>query len=78
VSPRTIASCAQSHAELVVLDLRALDVLDSIGMDLLLAAGRRARRTGKRFVVACSPDVGWFLELIGIDRGFEVVDEPPA
>lgn len=69
---------AQAAAGLVVLDVRELESLDSIGLELMLAAARRARRAGGRFVAVCAPEVAWYLELIGIDRGLELADQPPS
>lgn len=67
----------QIDAALVVLDLRALEFIDSSGARLILAADRRARATGGRLVVVQGPEVAWFLTLTGLDRHLEIVDEPP-
>jgi anti-anti-sigma factor len=72
---------ALRHADtpLVVLDLRDLEFIDSSGADFLLAADRRIRRAGRRFVVVRGGvEVDWFFALIGLDRELELVDWPPA
>ena len=69
---------AEARAELVVLDLRNLEFMDDSGARLLLAADRRIRGAGGRFVVVRGrADVMWFVELIGLDLELEFVDEPP-
>ncbi len=42
---------ARASARLVVLDLRRLTFLDSTGVHLVIDAGTRARRSGRRLVV---------------------------
>lgn len=70
---------AQADAELVILDLRDLEFVDWSGMQLVLAADRRARRSDARLVVVRGPaDVQWLFGLVGLDRQLELVDEPPA
>jgi anti-sigma B factor antagonist len=70
---------AEADAALVVLDLRALEFIDSSGAHLLLAADRRIRAAGGRLVVVRGgPEVEWFFALIGIDRALELVDWPSA
>lgn len=70
---------AQSEAELVVLDLRALQFMDCSGARLMLAAERRAGLAGCRLLVVRGPaQVSRLFELTGLDRRLTVVDEPPA
>lgn len=70
---------AEARADLVVVDLRSLEFIDSSGARLLLAAHRRVRGTGGRMLVVRGPEeVEWFLGLIGADRELEVVDWPPV
>lgn len=68
---------AETDAGLVVLDLRALEFIDSTGAHLVLAAARRIRQAGGRLVVVRGGEqVEWFLALIGIDAELEFVDWP--
>jgi anti-sigma B factor antagonist len=68
---------AETDAGLVVLDLRALEFIDSSGAHLVLAAARRMRQAGGRLVVVRGGEqVEWFFALIGIDAELEFVDWP--
>jgi len=70
---------AETDAALVVLDLRALELIDSAGVHLVLAADRRIRQAGGRLVVVRGGEqVEWFFALIGIDAELEFVDWPPV
>ena len=63
--------------ELVLLDLRALDYVDSTGLATILGAARRAQDAGRRFVVVRgSASVQWRFRTTGIDRLLEMVDDP--
>jgi anti-sigma B factor antagonist len=69
---------AEAHAELVLVDLRALQFIDSSGARLLVAAHRRIRGAGGRMLVVRGPaEIDWFFALIGVDRELELVDWPP-
>jgi len=79
--PQLDAALRSAHAEsaLVVVDLRASELVDASGAHLLLAADRRIRDAGGRLIVVRgSPEIEWFFALIGLDRELEVVDWPPA
>lgn len=68
---------AEAHAELVVIDLRALEFIDSGGAGVLVAAHRRIRGAGGRMLVVRGPaEIDWFFALVGIDRELELVDWP--
>ena len=61
----------------LVLDLRELDLVDSAGISRILAARRRARRSGRRFVlVRGSRAVQRFLQLAALTEHFEFVTDP--
>ncbi len=69
---------AQAEASLVVLDLRELKFIDSSGLQLVLAADRRARVAGRRLVVVRGRgQIERLFGLLGIDRELELVDQPP-
>lgn len=70
---------AEIEAGAVVLDLRALELMDANAAQLLVDADRRIARAGGRLIVVRgSAMVDWFLALIGVDRLLELVDRPPA
>jgi anti-anti-sigma factor len=61
----------------LVLDLRELDFVDSAGISRILAARRRARRSGRRLVlVRGSKAVQRFMQLAALTEHFEYVAEP--
>jgi anti-sigma B factor antagonist len=61
----------------LVLDLRELDFVDSAGISRILAARRRARRSGRRLVlVRGSRAVQRFLALAALTEHFEYVSDP--
>jgi anti-sigma B factor antagonist len=61
----------------LVLDLRDLDFVDSAGMSRILAARRRARRSGRRLVlVRGSKAVQRFLQFAALTEHFEYVTAP--
>ncbi|HET6506273.1 MAG TPA: STAS domain-containing protein [Baekduia sp.] len=61
----------------LVIDLRGLELIDSAGMSRILAARRRARRSGRRLVlVRGSYSVQRFLQLAALTEHFEFVGDP--
>src|SRR3954447_4077974 len=55
----------------VVVDLREITFIDSMGLSLLLEADRAARRTGRSFaIVDGSPAVARLLEIVGLTGHF--------
>jgi anti-anti-sigma factor len=70
---------AHASSDLVVLDLSGLDFVDCSGARLLLEADRRMRGDGARLIITrVTPEVAWFLALIGMDRLLEIVDDDAA
>jgi anti-sigma B factor antagonist len=67
-------------ADGVVLDLRDVSFMDSSGLGLIVAQHRRARENGFRFgvAVAAGSDVRRILEISGIAKVLELVDDPDA
>lgn len=64
-------------AELVILDLREIEFMDSTGLRALIIAHRRAQETGKRFaLVRGAEQVERVLSLTGISELLTVVDAP--
>jgi anti-anti-sigma factor len=65
--------------ELIVLDLRELQFMDSTGLRAVLAADARARDRGGRLIVVRPPgEVERVLQVTRMDEHLELVDEPPA
>jgi anti-sigma B factor antagonist len=68
-----------SEPALLVLDLRALEFMDSTGLRTVIAADARARERGGRLVVVRAPEeVDRVFRLTRMDQHLEVVDEPPS
>ena len=62
-----------------VVDLRALTFIDSSGLRALIMADERVRADGGRIIVVRGPDrVNDVLEVTGVARRLELVDEPPT
>jgi anti-anti-sigma factor len=63
----------------LVLDLRELTFIDSSGLRALIMADQRVRADGGRLVVVRGPErVSRVLEMTGVARHIELVDEPPT
>jgi anti-sigma B factor antagonist len=63
----------------VVVDLRALDFMDSSGIRVLVAAHARAARNDTRLVVvrpAAATAVAKIVEVSGLDGELNIVDDP--
>ena len=64
-------------AELVILDLRMIEFMDSTGLRVLLAAHQRAKETGRRFALVRGADqVERVLTLTGVRDLLTIVDGP--
>ena len=61
----------------LIVDLGAVDFLDSTGLSVLVGAHKRLARSGGRLIVANAPEiVTRVLSITGLDRVFEL--QPPA
>jgi anti-anti-sigma factor len=68
---------AADSAELVILDLRELQFIDSTGLGLLIKAHRQAESMGRKFaIVRGQSQVQRLLGLTGIDERLTLVDSP--
>jgi anti-sigma B factor antagonist len=68
-----------ARPDLIVLDLRELEFMDSTGLRTVLAADARARDRGARLVVVRPPgEVERVLQVTRMDEHLELVDEPPT
>jgi anti-anti-sigma factor len=67
----------QSDAELLVVDLRKLEFMDSTGLHLLVTAQERARAAGRRFALIRGVEhIQRLFALSGIGELLLVVDSP--
>jgi anti-anti-sigma factor len=67
------------HGGHAVLDLRAVEFMDSTGVRVIVAAQLAAKEAGGRFVLVRTPPggpVGRVLEISGLDGVLELVEEP--
>jgi anti-anti-sigma factor len=61
-----------------VLDMRGLTFIDSSGLRAVIMADQRVRAEGGRFVVVRGSDqVNEVMEMTGVAKQIELVDEPP-
>ena len=68
---------AASHAEVVIVDLRQLEFMDSTGLSILVRAHERATEGGRRFAVVRGPQqVQRLLSLTGVADRLTLVDSP--
>jgi anti-sigma B factor antagonist len=77
-APRLIEALPDSGTEPLVLDLSAVQFMDSSGLRSLLEARQACLEAGRPFAIARPSDaVSRVLELVDLTSEFEVV-EPPA
>ena len=63
--------------DLIVIDLRGVEFIDSIGLHALLEAAQRTQATGRRFaLVRGGQQVQRLFELTGVTDGLTIVDSP--
>jgi anti-sigma B factor antagonist len=79
-SPRLeeeLASVEAALPGLIVVDLRAVDFIDSTGIRTLLGADSRAREGGRRLAIVRGPKaVDRVFEVTKLDDRLEIVDDP--
>ena len=74
---RALERLPDSDAELIIVDLRALEFMDSTGLHLLVRAQQWAHASGRRFaVVKGSEQVQRLFELTGVTENLTIVDSP--
>lgn len=74
---RAIGDQAQSDVELIVLDLRLLDFMDSTGLHTVLRIQQAAHDEGRRLALVRGPDrVQRLFELTGLTETLTIVDSP--
>jgi anti-sigma B factor antagonist len=68
----------QPRPELLVLDLRGVQFIDSTGLSLLLNADARARRQSRRVtIVSGSGAARRIMRTVALDQILDVTTEPP-
>lgn len=73
-----LAAAEARQPEVLVLDLRGLEFLDSSGIRLVVEADLRSRREGRRFIVVRGPEpVHRVFTIALLERRLEFVEEPP-
>jgi len=66
-----------SVAEMLIIDLRELDFMDSTGLSVLVRAHQRAEEHGRRLAMVKGPQqVQRLLSLTGVSDRLTVVDSP--
>jgi anti-anti-sigma factor len=64
---------------LLVIDLRALEFMDSTGLRTLVGADQRAREQGRRLAIVRGPEpVDRIFNVTRLDERLELVDDPAA
>lgn len=72
-----LAKAKASDAQLVILDLRDLEFIDSTGLSILIKAHQQAEESGRRFaVVRGRAQVQRLLGLTGLEERLTLVDSP--
>lgn len=73
-----LATAEAKRPQVLVLDLRGLEFLDSSGIRLVVEADLRAQREGRRLMIVRGPEpVHRVFTIALLDRRLEFVDEPP-
>jgi anti-sigma B factor antagonist len=68
---------ASSDTALVIVDLRALEFMDSTGLSVLVRAHQRAEQLNQRLVLVKGPQqVQRLLSLTGVEERMTLVDTP--
>lgn len=66
-----------SDAELLVIDLRELEFMDSTGLSIIVGAQQRLGDSGRKLsVVKGPPQVQRLLDLTGVSERLQLVDTP--
>ncbi len=74
---RAMEGQPQPEIELIVIDLRGLEFMDSTGLHAVLRIGNSAHDVGRRFALIRGPDqVHRLFELTGLAETLTIVDAP--
>ena len=76
---KQLKAVEKRHPELLVLDLRGLNFMDSSGLRVVLEADLRSRREARRFVLIPGPDPVHRVFLIALlDKRLEFIEDLSA
>src|SRR5438270_319110 len=74
---RVMDDLARSDADLIIVDLRGLEFMDSTGLHLLIRVQQQAHEAGRRFALIRGRDaVQRLFDLTGLAESLTVVDSP--
>lgn len=74
-----LTSLQSQSPEMLVLDLRELQFMDSTGLRLIVRADEAARAGGTRFIIVRGPEpVQRVFQIVGLDTRLDMADQPPA
>jgi anti-sigma B factor antagonist len=74
---RALEQVAGSDVELMIIDLRGLDFMDSTGLHCVLRAQNQAQESGRRFaLVRGRQQVQRLFDLTGVSDSLTIVDSP--
>jgi anti-anti-sigma factor len=72
-----LAQAEQAGVQLVIVDLRELEFIDSTGLSVLIKAHQQAEASGRRFAVVKGPSqVQRLLGLTGLEERLTLIDSP--
>lgn len=74
---RAVGEAESGSQPLIVLDMRPLEFIDSMGLHAVIMASERAKKSNRRFVIVRGPAaVQRVFELANLDRYFAFVAGP--
>ena len=74
---RALDAVAESDADLIIVDLRDLEFMDSTGLHAILQGQQRVQELGRRFaLIRGGEPVQRLFALTGVADGFTIVDSP--
>lgn len=77
VLERALAPLLDSDVELIIIDLRGLEFMDSTGLHVLIQAHQRMHDAGRRLaLVRARKPVQRLFDLTGLTDGLTIVDSP--
>jgi anti-anti-sigma factor len=77
VLERALQALPEPDLELIIIDLRRLEFMDSTGLHLLVQAQQQAEESGRRLALVRGGDqVQRLLDLSGVGHALTVVDAP--
>lgn len=72
-----LAQIEQREPALLVIDLRGLEFIDSSGIELIVAADKQAKHSGRRLAVVRGPEqVHRVFTMMSLEEELELVEDP--